>query len=657
MFHNFQKAVMNQIEKMSRFPLFEVDYSRDEIFDKYLNSFRPEDNPIFRERTEHDCSCCKSFIRQMGGMVAIDKDKVITIWDVKGLEPKYQIVADAMALYIKALPIKHVFKRAEAKIGTKQNVEVTENGSIVWDHFYSEVPMSARSRDGDRLRGESASHKDSLERSITELNPDHVSELIQLCRDNNLYLGNQQLPKLLKLRSLQKEYDRASNKELFLWVRSVELGAASTIRNSVIGQVLVNMAKGDSLETAVGKYEAMTAPSNYKRSKAIVSEGMIKKAHQTVVELGLENSLLRRHATKDDITINNVLYADNSIRESLGAFDMLIGSTSQSTEIKGIPTPMGIEQFLAEVLPNSSKIEAYMENKHSANLMSLVAPVDPDAPNILQWDNNFSWTYNGEVTDSISERVKRAGGKVTGKLRVSLAWHNSDDLDLGLTEPTGEHIYFGHTRSRQGGRLDVDMNAGGRMNSVDPVENIIYPDSVRDGVYQIKVNQFSKRNHNNDNCGYTIEVEFEGQTYTFEGPVQMAQGQTDIVTEYEINGNEITFSGSPSSASKEVWGIATKQFTTVKAVSLSPNFWDENQKGNKHYFFFLEGCTNPESARGFYNEFLSDDLYEHRKVFEHLGSKLKAEYSSDQMSGLGFSSTKRNTLIMRVDNRLYEVQF
>ncbi len=484
-----------------------------------------------------------------------------------------------------------------------------------------------------------------------------MGELIQLCRDNNLYLGNQQLPKLLKLRSLQKEYDRASNKELFLWVRSVELGAASTIRNSVIGQVLVNMAKGDSLETAVGKYEAMTAPSNYKRSKAIVSEGMIEKAHQTVVELGLENSLLRRHATKDDITINNVLYADNSIRESLGAFDMLVGSTSQSTEIKGTPMPMGIEQFLTEVLPNSSKIEAYMENKHSANLMSLVAPVDPDAPNILQWDNNFSWTYNGEVTDSISERVKRAGGKVLGKLRVSLAWHNSDDLDLSIIEPTGERIYFGHTRSRQGGRLDVDMNAGGRMNSVDPVENIIYPDSVRDGVYQILVNQFSKRNHNNDNCGYTIEVEFEGQTYTFESPVQMANGQTDVVTEYEINGNEITFSGSPSSASKEVWGIATKQFTTVKAISLSPNFWDEIKKGNKHFFFFLEGCTNPESARGFYNEFLSDDLYEHRKVFEHLGSKLKAEYSSDQMSGLGFSSTKRNTLIMRVDNRLYEVQF
>ena len=92
----------------------------------------------------------------------------------------------------------------------------------------------------------------------------------------------------------------------------------------------------------------------------------------------------------------------------------------------------------------------------------------------------------------------------------------------------------------------------------------------------------------------------------------------------------------------------------------SPNFWDGQTKGNKHYFFMLEGCINPDDTRGFYNEYLRDELHEHRKVFEVLGSKLKAEHSTDQLSGLGFSSTQRNELVVKVTgsfNRTLKIKF
>ena len=70
--------------------------------------------------------------------------------------------------------------------------------------------------------------------------------------------------------------------------------------------------------------------------------------------------------------------------------------------------------------------------------------------------------------------------------------------------------------------------------------------------------------------------------------------------------------------------------------------------------------VNPEKARGLYNEFLRGDLHEHRKVFEILGSRLKVPKSEDQLSGVGFSSTQRNTALVRVRgtfNRTIEVQF
>ena len=67
-------------------------------------------------------------------------------------------------------------------------------------------------------------------------------------------------------------------------------------------------------------------------------------------------------------------------------------------------------------------------------------------------------------------------------------------------------------------------------------------------------------------------------------------------------------------ASKDIWSIKTEQFVPVSLMALSPNYWNNYQSGNLHWFFAIEGCKNPTAARGFYNEFLSNDLNEHRKV-------------------------------------------
>lgn len=264
------------------------------------------------------------------------------------------------------------------------------------------------------------------------------------------------------------------------------------------------------------------------------------------------------------------------------------------------------------------------------------------------------------MTDSIKERVKKAGGKVDGDIRVSVSWANGDDLDLSVTHGL-QSVYFGEKRGF-GCTLDVDMNAGFNMNTVDPVENIVWS-KAKDfplGEVKIVLHNFAKRS--TSNVEYTVEVEILGQIYTYHSVEGLAYKKR--ITVGSIVRTETGFSVKSDllvqgSASFEKWGLNTGEWVGVDMVMKSPNHWGGEKVGNEHTFFMLKDCKNPNSVRGFYNEFLRTDMNEHRKVFELLASNMKAEYSEDQLSGVGFSSTNKEEVTLRLKgaiNRIIKVK-
>ena len=656
-FVNFSDAVARQFERMQEYQLFRTDIKGDVLWKHYLDSFPEGSNPIYKERTEHDCQNCKQFIRNAGNIVAIIDGKIVTIWDVAIDEP-YNSVAKALSKKVKSKAINTVFLSTDGRIGTNVTYAVDamkgidKQEPIAWNHFSIKIPKKhqcANSTIGEKLNATNTLVQ-VFKRALSELTIDSVETVIDLIEQGSLYRGDEYKHMLVLFGDAKRIFEEEptkKKKDLFCWSIFDSLPAnVLGIRNTVIGSLLVDLSEDADLTYAVKAFENKVAPTNYKRPTALITKTMITKAEKLVDELGYTSALSRRYATAEDITINNVLFADREARKAMSAFDDL---PTKSETIKAYDSiaEVSILNFIETILPKAETIELFIENKHQGNFVSLIAPKNPDSKNMLKWHNNFSWAYQGDFTDSMKERVKSAGGNVEGFLRFSLQWNEnmedgSIDLDAHAYEPNGRHIYF----QNMVGRLDVDNTHPG--DSV-AVENIVWPNksNTEHGEYSFRVHNYSNRTCEG---GFSAEIECDGKTYSFSynKPIRGRQF-VDVAKLVNSNGVfKLKDALDNAESVKEIWGISTQKFQKVSMVMNSPNHWDGQGGGNKHYMFMLDKCVNDQAARGFFNEFLTDELKDHRKVFEVLGSKLKTEPSDNQLSGLGFSSTQRNSVLCKV---------
>jgi len=675
-FKEFNSLLQKHVQAMAKDQqyLFMVDLDKDTVWDTYLNSYPEGTNPIFRKRREHDCSCCRHFIRDLGRVVAIKNREVITIWDFDTKSDEYQPVVNALSDLIKSRPIVDVFIPTTKSIGTKNNIELLDSGGVLeWNHFYTPVPKSLVTyglSQASTVQGQMRDVRNVFKRSLKEISIEATKTVLELIAQKSLYKGEEWQSVLKQFKKLQEEYssiDSRSISELYCWETSVRVGPIiGKIRNHSIGVLLTDLSEGTDLDAAVSRYEAIVAPTNYKRPKAIFTKMMIQSAQKTVKELGFEASLGRRFAVLEDITVPNTLFANRSATKIMtgDVFEEMAAEMPDGPKNLSKVEEIDIRTFVEQVLPKATSISALLENKHEKNMVSLIAPKDIGSKTMFKWNNNFSWAYSGNITDSMKERVKSAGGKTDGVLRFSIQWNDDadtpDDLDAHCYEPRGNLIYFSNMRNQNtGGHLDVDIT---HPHKEVAVENITWPSLRRmeQGRYVFLVHNYASRG---GRAGFSAEIEFDGNIYSFEYPRPLRQGQKVNVAEVHFDGKAFTLKGLLKSqhSSKEIWGLSSNKFHPVTVASFSPNYWDKQDEiGHRHLFFFLDKCENPESPNGFFNEFLNQNLMEHKRVFEALGAKMRVDDSSNQLSGLGFSMTKRAQLVVKVTGtfeRMLKVNF
>lgn len=698
----------------------------DKLYARYLSAFPEGTDPIFKTRSEHDCSCCKSFIRHVANVVGIKNGKIKTIWDEaaeKAPHP-YNVVAASLRDLVLDAKITNIFRVGKKQVSfgadkTRSLDKLTQT-ALTWNHFHTgPLPASVSVEAPATEKGDYRTRfVEVFKRGLEELTPEALEatlSLIDATGDAKLYRGDEYRSAVVDFQKAQQEYNKLNEVQKSVYVWTNAKGPGARLRNIAIGQLVQDLSPGKAengsaippkdIDRAVESFERMVAPANFKRTTAVISPMMVKNAMATIAELGLEPALERRFARIDDITVNDVLWADSATKSVMrgGLGDMLMEhakSSKNTEEDEKRAEDIDLDSFIKKVLPETTSMELFFKGSHASNLMSLTAPTQaplgssepqyaadhppshyaPAIWRLFKWTNDFAWSYNGNVADSIKERVKKAGGKVDAPLRVSLAWHNGDDLDLHVYEPQsslrgrlpeGNHIGYntpyrkdrGNNFSPLGGQLDVDMNAGSATNSSDPVENI-YWKTVHPGNYKVQVHQYNKRS--NSDVGFTIEIECNGKTHTFSYNKAVRANTMVNVVEMNINKdgvpsfNAVDDALTATAVSQDKWALKTETYVKVNAVTLSPNFWGGNAVGHKHTFFFLEGAKSDQATRGIYNEFLHPRLEAHRKVFEIIGEKTKCQPTEGQLSGLGFSSTKQDSVLVKVTQgkkqRLFNVK-
>jgi hypothetical protein len=102
----------------------------------------------------------------------------------------------------------------------------------------------------------------------------------------------------------------------------------------------------------------------------------------------------------------------------------------------------------------------------------------------------------------------------TGEVQVSVSWDTDSDVDLHVTDPAGDEVYYGQTVVESSGMLDLDSNPNCNIDGVNN-ENITWA-SAPEGTYIVRLDYF--KSCDVEATSYIVTVQRMGEPFeTFSG--------------------------------------------------------------------------------------------------------------------------------------------
>jgi len=235
--------------------------------------------------------------------------------------------------------------------------------------------------------------------------------------------------------------------------------------------------------------------------------------------------------------ITGVATIDGTVTGTLVAGSRPADGSGPSITVQGVPTAINGGSLRATVTsptPFSRVIVSltYFDGYYQLDLPAPVTSVDivlnmsPNAPQAAMGFVYGAGALGGPLGPSLTQNINllRVG---SGDVQVSVAWDAPTDVDLHVTDPSGEEIYFAHKTSASGGNLDLDSNAACTIDHVNN-ENVVWPTgSAPSGTYTVQLVYWSACSQPQSN--YTVTVVVAGQQpQVFSGTLVTANSATKI---------------------------------------------------------------------------------------------------------------------------------
>lgn len=648
---HFSESIKARFESFSDKPLFTTNVSG--LFEAFLDAF-PE-----RARQHYNCNCCRSFVNHFGGLVSINEKGAMSsvLWDEDETPEFFADSVRAMKKLVLKSKVTGVFISNNRVLGNTHT-----NG---WDHMSVSLPSSKVSRNRLKTASQEMAEKREeygmLNRGMNKYSLDTVEQALVLLQSESLYRADRFVGNVEWLRDLhtkRKSIRTIKGKENVLWLAVANAPSGFThVGSGMIGTLLDDIDAVLPVNSIISRFAEKTSPANYMRSQVAPSQGNVAQAEKIVEKLGIADSLHRRYATLEEVSPHLIWKQKEEAKKksvtSGGVFGNIATKAKESTpsNVMNLPSAtMTWEKFSKTVLQTADNIEVMVDNPN--RLMALVTACDETAPNILQWDNTFSWYYHGGIDGEIKRRVESQGGQYdNNEIRCSLIWESYTDLDLHAVTPFGEKINYTNKRGRCGGYLDIDMNAGSG-SSMTPVENIRWRNGqAREGKYQFFVHNFAERGGYCNSTPFKVELEVGGKIFTFGGTLQ--NKDRVIAFEFDYKKGQVPTITGASYSSVDAWNVSTNIFVKVNGVTNSPNLWgkDTAPHSGNHIFFLLDGCKDSSEGkgRGFFTETLKPELREVRKTLEAFTANTPIEDADEATAcGVGYSKDSEWNLVVKV---------